>query len=597
MAPLGHAVPLKVDFMADLLAIGPDPKDRFRKSLPEDTIVRIGRAPRSGWSVPWDRAISREHLDLQFTGGKLQVKCLGTARNPVVYGNESCYEFEMLPGEEFRIGRTVFRLLEARVESADAPPLAEHSFSTHVLRKVGFTDPGRKLEVLSRLPPLISEARTDSDLAKTIVELLLEAIPDAEVASVVCYSEAADPRQDEPVLLWWDSPSGLTLFRPSRRLLSRSLDLGESILHLWGDRTRPGESQWTMCGDLDWAFCVPVGGAPCAGWCIYVAGRSKTEADLRGDMRFAELLAEFIRSIRTVRVLERRYVQMGQFFSPAVVETLVTPEAERLLQPREQNVTVLFCDLRGFSQEVERSREDLHALLDRVSEALGVMTQNIMKYEGVIADFQGDAALGFWGWPSFSEDDPLSACRAALAMLAEFCQAHGAPEHPLAGFKVGIGICHGTAIAGKIGTSEQAKVGVFGPVVNLAARLQSLTRRVGVAILTDEAVASCIRKHLAPSEALCRRIARVCPIGIGSAVMVSELLPPLGGHTSLTMSHLVEYENALDAFIEGRWREAKDRLDGIPGEDGAKAFLTMLLAERQCQPPEDWDGVIRMHEK
>jgi adenylate cyclase len=225
------------------------------------------------------------------------------------------------------------------------------------------------------------------------------------------------------------------------------------------------------------------------------------------------------------------------------------------------------------------------------------MTQNIMKYEGVIADFQGDAALGFWGWPSFSEDDPQSACRAALAMLAEFRRAYGEPEHALAGFKVGIGICHGTAIAGKIGTSEQAKVGVFGPVVNLAARLQSLTKRFGVAILIDEATTCCIHEHFAASEARVRRVARVCPFGIGTPIMVSELLPPLDGDPCVTTSHVLDYENALDAFIDGRWHEAQDHLNRVPDADGPRAFLAALLAEHQWQPPEDWDGVIRMREK
>jgi len=64
--------------MADLLAVGPNSKDWFRKTIPEKTTIRLGRAPRDGWKVPWDIAISREHVDLQLVGGKLQVKRLGT---------------------------------------------------------------------------------------------------------------------------------------------------------------------------------------------------------------------------------------------------------------------------------------------------------------------------------------------------------------------------------------------------------------------------------------------------------------------------------------------------------------------------------------
>jgi len=542
-------------------------------------------------------------VDLELVGEKLRVKRLGTSLNPVVYRGKSCQEFEMLAGEEFQIGRTVFRFEVVRFESGPGSRVSERSFSSDALQEARLTNPELKLEILSRLPPLVSEARSDADLAKTIVDQLLEAVPDAAIASVMRNSESGDPRHDEPDLLSWDSRSDTDLFRPSRKLLSRSLELRESVLHVWNQEPESGGSLWTACGDLDWAFCVPVGGGAYADWCIYVAGPNKTHsseepspADLRGDMRFAELLADFIRAIRTVQVLERRHVQMGQFFSPAVVETLAAAESERLLRPRTQDVTVLFCDLRGFSREVEQAKEGLYALLCRVSEALGVMTRNIMKFEGVIADFQGDAALAFWGWPAFSWEDPLSACRAALAMLSEFREADGQQEHVLTGFNVGIGICHGTAIAGKIGPSELAKVGVFGPVVNLAARLENLTKRCGVPILIDEATAHHVREYLG-GEARCRRIARVRPAGIDSAVTVSELLPPASEHQGVTASHLSDYENALDALIAGRWPEAGDWLDRVPDDDGAKQFLTAFQSAHQWQPPEDWNGVITLDEK
>jgi adenylate cyclase len=167
----------------------------------------------------------------------------------------------------------------------------------------------------------------------------------------------------------------------------------------------------------------------------------------------------------------------------------------------------------------------------------------------------------------------------------------------LAGFQVGIGICHGSSIAGKIGTSEQAKVGVFGPVVNLASRLESLTKQVGVSILVDEEVASQARKHLTPDEARCRRIARVRPFGIDSAFSISELLPPASELPSVTDSQLVAYEEALKLFNKGRWREAQASLDSVPEDDGAKAFLLAFLTEHEWQPPEGWDGTITLHEK
>ena len=64
-------------------------------------------------------------------------------------------------------------------------------------------------------------------------------------------------------------------------------------------------------------------------------------------------------------------------------------------------------------------------------------------------------------------------CRSALGIRAAFGQTFGRKDHPLGNFQVGIGVAHGRAVAGKIGTAEQVKVTVFGPVVNLASRLES----------------------------------------------------------------------------------------------------------------------------
>ena len=124
------------------------------------------------------------------------------------------------------------------------------------------------------------------------------------------------------------------------------------------------------------------------------------------------------------------------------------PNPDRLA-PRESLVTVLFCDLRGFSRKAESARNDLPALLQRVSEALGVMTSCISHEGGVIGDFQGDAAMGFWGWPVAAADDGLRACRAALAIRRAFHQARSTPGHPLADFRVGIGLAQGQAEIGR----------------------------------------------------------------------------------------------------------------------------------------------------
>ena len=300
------------------------------------------------------------------------------------------------------------------------------------------------------------------------------------------------------------------------------------MLHVWRGAETAAPESFTASDTFDWAFCTPVLGKACRGWGLYVAGRFNVErtgltpssdpTDLREDVKFTELVAAMLSSLRQMRLLEHRHATLSQFFSPVVLDTLAVEDPEIVLAPRETEVSVLFCDLRGFSRESERQAGDLLGLLQRVSKALGVMTHHIREQGGVVGDFQGDAAMGFWGWPLPQNDAVLRTCRAALAVRAEF--------EATAGFHAGIGVATGQAVAGKIGTVDQVKVTVFGPVVNLASRLEGMTKILQAPILLDEATARIVRQQVPREVARVRRLAIVRPYGLDTPLEVSELLPP-----------------------------------------------------------------------
>src|SRR6185437_1879212 len=126
--------------------------------------------------------------------------------------------------------------------------------------------------------------------------------------------------------------------------------------------------------------------------------------DMLADLKFTELVASILGALRQVRRLQRKQAVLSQFFSPVVIVSLADEDPEVVLAPRKTEVSVLFCDLRGFSLESEKHADDLMGLLERVSKALRVMTYHIMDSGGVVGDFQGDAAMGFWGWPLAQPD-------------------------------------------------------------------------------------------------------------------------------------------------------------------------------------------------
>jgi adenylate cyclase len=591
--------------MADLIAQGMQDQQRWRRSLPEDRTVLLGRTA-SEWSVPWDEQISRRHVQLTWSGGRLHISRLPTARNTIFVGGEPVEEADLRPGDSFVSGGTTFTVTDekAEVESGTASPVAEQAFRVQDLQQVTYRDADRRLDILSRLPELIAGATSDGELFIRLGNMLLAGIPQAEVVAVVDSEPGPSPQIE---VLYWDrrTPFGGS-FRPSQRLILRAIQRQESVLHARGSGGDLGASL-TVSDVFDWAFCTPVRGESTSGLGLYVSGRfdgpgpdrsgPATGGDLRAEVKFTELVASLLSSLRQVRLLQRQQAVLGQFFSPTVLSALGNEDAGSLLAPCETKVSVLFCDLRGFSAESERSETDLLGLLERVSKALGVMTRHILDQGGVIADFQGDAALGFWGWPIQQSDTISRVCQAALAIRTQFEAAGNQAGAPLAGFRAGIGIATGTAVAGKIGTNDQAKVGVFGPVVNLGSRLEGMTKLLHAAVLMDEATDQLARQQLPPGVARLRRVARVKPYGLDKPLTVTELLPPADEYPELQDEHIAAYEEALGEFQAGRWSRAYELLYKVPPDDRVKDFLTIYIAQRNRVAPPDWNGVIVLSEK
>jgi adenylate cyclase len=589
--------------MPDLIAQGADPRHRWRRTLIAHVPVVLGRAG-GGWDVPWDSQISRRHAQLLWNNDFLHVTRLDTARNPVFFRGRQQQTFPVRTGEHFVIGGTTFSISDERVNvSVDSPPAAnEQAFSPSYLQSVRYRNADQRIEVLSRLPEVISGATNDAELFVRLISLLLTGIPRATAAAIIALRSGVAGEAGIEILHWDRRSEHAGPFSPSGRLIRSAVESGKSVVSIW-NRTRP-QTTATFADqeDVDWAFCTPVLGEACPGWALYLTGRfdpqtrmaasTRGAEELQDELKFAELAATTLHNLREVRLLEHRHSSLRPFFSPVVLEALAGQDPNQVLAPREAEVSVLFCDLRGFSRRSEQDANDLLGLLHRVSRALGVMTHWILAHGGVVGDFHGDAAMGFWGWPIEQPDSVERACRAALSIRAAFDEVAQRDEHPLTDFRVGIGVATGPAVAGKIGTVDQVKVTVFGPVVNLASRLETMTKVLRAPLLIDELTARRVRAQVSPAVARVRRVATVRPYGLEAAVEVSELLPPLSAFPQLSDDHIAAYERALDALQARDWETAFQWLHQVPADDRVKDYLTVFIAQHNRMPPPNWDGVI-----
>lgn len=587
--------------MPDLIAQGPDHRNRWRRRLPGGgQSVWLGREC-GDWSVGWDPCISRQHVCLEWKPpNTLHVATDANAANPVFYQGQSETEFDVSMGQHFVIGNTTLTLVnhEAQVSQAARLPTSQQTFTADYLRHISFRHAQKQIQALSRLPEIVAGAATDGELHARLVNLLLTGIVEAEAAAVVQTTE-----QGEPIsVLHWDRVDQVDgAFEPSAQLIVEATETGQNVVHIWRDESQPrSESGDTIRNNFDWALCSPIPGTDCRGRAIYVSGYAHADLDedsLRDAMKFVELIGTTVGSVCDVRRLQRQAAALSHFFSPPVRNAVAAADPEIALAPRETDVSVLFCDLRGFSQRTEESADDLFGLLNRVSESLGIMTHHILSQGGVIGDFHGDAAMGFWGWPLPDSQLVAQACRAALKIQAAFEDAAALDAHALTGFRVGMGLATGRAVAGKIGTVDQVKVTAFGPVVNLASRLEGMTRHFGLPILLDAVTAKRAHQQLKLGEACLRPLCQVRPFGMKATQELHVLEPLNRAPWANDPSYEARYHHARQCFENGDWKTARAEFGELLPDDPVRGFYLRWMRQHGDQPPAEWSGTIHLDRK
>ena len=198
--------------------------------------------------------------------------------------------------------------------------------------------------------------------------------------------------------------------------------------------------------------------------------------------------------------------------------------------------------------------------------------RQILDHGGVIGDFHGDAAMGFWGWPLDQPDAAVRAARSAMEIQRQLELFNQNTDHP---FEMGIGIGTGPAVAGRIGTADQGKVTAFGPVVNLASRLEGMSKSVGARILVDDATKMALEASQdQDSFGTPVALATVVPFGMKKAVKVYRL------EAGLDDAH-IETVNAAAAMFEcGNWQEANRLIElalAIDPDDATCRLLTQYM--------------------
>ena len=285
------------------------------------------------------------------------------------------------------------------------------------------------------------------------------------------------------------------------------------------------------------------------------------------------------------------------YLSPEVIRRLLqNPE---LVQPRKNEVTVMFSDIRGFTSISEKLDPQELALL--LNQYLTDMTKIVFDHSGTLDKYIGDAVMAFWGAPFVEPGHAIRACRSALQMMSRVAElreqwrTQNKPE-----LDIGIGLNTGVASVGNMGSELRYGYTAMGDAVNLASRLEGLNKEYRTHILVSETTYAAARD----TRLIFRELDLLRVQGKMQPVTIYELL---ASHDTL-IDGAGELAARLEMFARGRacyqtrqWRESQiifeKLLERWPDDGPSRTFWKRCQEYLFDEPESNWDGVFVMSHK
>jgi adenylate cyclase len=454
----------------------------------------VGRAPTSDIPV-FDPTISRRHAELVTNDKGVEVRDLGSSNGTFHNGSrvENC---NLTVGDTITFGKVVFRLQP--IDAAPPPAIADKASSATILGQVPVRNtPGsafsaiksgeqaamrnadekvrQKLETLLNVATELGRAIDTDAILKRIVEQAYVILTVDRVAIQLMDENgqlvtkiARDKRGAEQQRA---VPQSIARAAIADRIGILSDNAGE-------DQRFGGQS--ILMQQVRSAICVPlIGSEDRILGVLYIDNVSATHRftseDLEYVVAFAGIAAASIENRlmgERVRREELARSNFERYFTPQLAKRIASSEGATRLGGDKREVTVLFSDIRGFTALSETMPpSDMATLL---TDYFTEMVDCVFRNEGTLDKFIGDAVMAQWGAPIGSKEDPDKAIQAAIEMMSELAKlnkqwkAEGRPQ-----LEIGIGLNHGEAFAGNIGSERRLEYTVIGDTVNTASRLCS----------------------------------------------------------------------------------------------------------------------------
>jgi adenylate cyclase len=292
---------------------------------------------------------------------------------------------------------------------------------------------------------------------------------------------------------------------------------------------------------------------------------------------------------------ERRQIRgaFKQYLAPELVDELARHPERLRLGGEQRTMTIMFCDVRGFTTISEQYKADPQGLTALVNRLLTPMTDVVLGCKGTIDKYIGDCIMAFWNAPLDDPEHAAHACRAALGMHAAINKLNVAlAEEKTLQVAIGIGINTGQCVVGNMGSEQRFDYSVLGDSVNLASRLEGQSKAYAVPIIISEET-----QRLAPDFATLE-LDLIAVKGKKEAVRIFALLgePEVAGSARVGQLR-AGHRAMLEVYRQQRWDDARMLIAECRAldhglDDLYDVYEARIHAMQQNPPGPDWDGVF-----
>jgi class 3 adenylate cyclase len=294
---------------------------------------------------------------------------------------------------------------------------------------------------------------------------------------------------------------------------------------------------------------------------------------------------------------EQRIRQIFQKYVPKDLIDKFFASPESMLVGENRELAILFSDIRSFTTISEAMQPD--DLVNSLNRYFSGQVDIIMNSGGIVDKYIGDAIMAFWGAPVKHDNDALNSVLAALDMVSavkvfnENQRKIGKPE-----FNIGLGINYGIVTVGNIGSERKMDYTVIGDMVNLASRMEGLTKTYHSDILVSETLYDALQRSALPAELNFRLLDIVAVKGKTKGVKIYTVQKFLDAETLKAWSY---HNKGMELYHKRDFSEAAKHftaaLQILPEDYNAEELLGRCKKYALSPPPPDWNGVEVMTSK